>query len=64
MTKQTRYKLKISKFGFYFLDSKTKNDLTLEMVLNRLNNYEININKQYNKLNNLKKELYKLKRSE
>ncbi len=32
-----RYKLKKGKFGCYFYDSKVKVDLSLEMVLNRLN---------------------------
>ena len=64
MTKHTRYKLLSGKFGYYFYDSKTKKDLTLEIVLNRLNDYEIKTNKQYKKLENLRKEFYKLKRSE
>lgn len=62
--KHTRYKLKISKFGFYFYDSKTKKDLTLEMVLNKLNflnkeldKSKIRYNKQSLELIILKKEL-------
>ena len=37
MTITTRYKVNIGKFGHYFYDSITKKELSLEMVLNRLN---------------------------
>ena len=64
MTKQTKYKLKIGKFGFYFYDSMLKSELTLEVVLNRLNvlNKELDIskirqNKQSLEITLLKKEL-------
>lgn len=32
-----RYELKIGKFGYYFYDSKVEIDLSLEMLLNKLN---------------------------
>lgn len=35
-----RYKLKSGKYGYYFYDSMVKVDMTLDMVLNKLNTYE------------------------
>ena len=49
-----RYKLKKGKFGCYFYDSEMDLDLSLEMVLNRLNDTRIQLEMlrvKYNKLN-------------
>jgi hypothetical protein len=49
-----RYKLKKGKFGCYFYDSEMDIDLSLEMVLNRLNDSRIALDKlrvKYNRLN-------------
>ena len=37
MIKMNRYELKIGKFGYYFYDSFVQIDMSLEMVLKRLN---------------------------
>lgn len=38
--KKNRYELKKGKYGCYFYDSTVLVDMTLEMVLNKLNEYE------------------------
>ena len=56
-----RYKLKKGKFGCYFYDSKVEVDMSLEMLLNRLNTYEYRLNHQYDKNNLMIQEIYELK---
>jgi len=56
-----RYKLRKGKFGCYFYDSKVEIDLTLEMLLNRLNMYENRLSHQYDRNNAMTKEVYNLK---
>jgi len=54
MIKLNRYKLKKGKFGCYFYDSVLETEMTLEIVLNRLNDSNESLNKlriKYNKLN-------------
>lgn len=49
-----RYELKRGKFGYYFYDSEMNIDLSLETVLNRLNDTKEQLDKlrkQYSKLN-------------
>ena len=49
-----RYELKRGKFGYYFYDSILEAEMTLAIVLNRLNDSRIALDKlrvQYNKLN-------------
>jgi len=56
-----RYKLKKGKFGCYFYDSKVEVDLSLEMLLNRLNTYEFRLIHQYDRNNIMTKEIYNLR---
>lgn len=56
-----RYELKIGKYGHFFYDSKVEVDLSLEMLLNRLNMYENRLNHQYDRNNFMTKEVYNLK---
>jgi len=56
-----RYKLRKGKFGCYFYDSKVEIDLTLEMLLNRLNMYDNRLNHQYDRNNVMTREIYNLK---
>ena len=56
-----RYKLKKGKFGCYFYDSKVEIDLSLEMVLNRLNITDNRLSYQYNQNNAMTQEIYNLK---
>ena len=64
MTKQTRYKLKIGKFGFYFYDSMIQLNMSLESVLNRLNFLDKELDKWKKTSLNKSIEIIKLKRSE
>ena len=57
-----RYLLKIGKFGYYFYDSEMNIDLSLEMVLNRLNNSKTALDKLRIKYNNLNIEILELNR--
>ena len=53
-----RYEIKSGKFGYYFYDKQKKKDLTLEMILNKLNMYEIRVQLNYHKNKALKRKLY------
>ena len=64
MTKQTRYKLKIGKFGHYFYDSMIQLNMSLESVLNRLNFLDKELDKWKKTSLNKSIEIIKLKRSE
>ena len=56
-----RYKLKRGKFGCYFYDSKVEIDLSLEMILNRLNLNENRLSHQFDRNNAMTQEIYNLK---
>ena len=53
-----RYELKSGKFGYYFYDNQVKVDLTLEMILNKLNMYEIRVQLNYHKTKALRRKIY------
>lgn len=64
MIKMKRYELKTGKFGYYFYDSMIQIDMSLEMVLNRLNygneqfdKYLESTNEQLNIINKLKRKI-------
>lgn len=59
-----RYELKLEKFGYYFYDTIVSIDMTLEMVLNRLNHSHNRLekflestNEQLNKINHLNRKI-------
>lgn len=62
-----RYELKTGKFGYYFYDTVVSIDMTLEMVLNRLNygherleKFLESTNEQLNKINHLNRKIIML----
>ena len=68
MTTEKRYELKIGKFGYYFYDNIVSINMTLEMVLNRLNYGHIRLekflestNEQLNMINRLNRKITLLK---
>ena len=64
MTIEKRYELKLGKFGYYFYDTVVSIDMTLEMVLNRLNyghkrleKFLESTNEQLNMINHLNRKI-------
>ncbi len=60
-SEQNRYELRKGKFGCYFHDSEIMVDMSLEMVLNRLNISERNRESQLKAIKYLNKEMFDLK---
>lgn len=58
---KNRYYLKSGKFGYYFYDDLVMIDMTLEMILSKLNSNELKQLKQSNSIKNLTKEVLNLK---